>query len=191
MVCKCKEQILGLSDVHSLHIEETAWYEWNVQYTNGDVAVLNFDVDVTEWMVSERSTCDTEVMAVSTNIDLDLANAKQMKLDAWRSHQVYDEVMNEGQEYMTVRWVVTPKMINGCPSVKASLVAKGYQELQDFRKDSPTCSRENIRLVLAIIASKKWKLQGFDIRRAFLQGDPIDRTVLMALFHGSSKWEKT
>ena len=153
--------------------------EWNVQYSSGDVAVINFDVDVSDWMISERSSSDAEVMTVSTDVDVETEKAKHDEMEAWRSHQVYDEVINEGQEYMTVRWVITPKMIDGHPSVKARLVAKGFQELQDFRKDSPTCSRESIRLVLAIIASKKWDLHGFDIRRAFLQGDPIDRIVFL------------
>ena len=86
---------------------------------------------------------------------------------------------NNGQNFVAVRWVITPKMVDGVPSVKARLVAKGFQEEQNFRKDSPTCSRESIRLVLAVIASKKWKLKGFDIRRAFLQGDNIERTVYL------------
>ena len=92
---------------------------------------------------------------------------------------MYEEIANEGQETVSVRWVITPKVVDGVPSVKARLVAKGFQEQQDFRKDSPTCSRESIRLTLAVIASNKWKLQGFDIRRAFLQGDKIERTVFL------------
>ena len=156
--------------------------EWNVQYTNGDIAVLNFNTDVAEWMYSEQSTSDTEVVTLfnsNPHIDVEVEQAKSEELDAWKSHNVYKAVSNEGQACINVRWVITPKMINGVPTVKARLVAKGYQEEQNFRKDSPTCSRESIRLVLAVIASKKWKLLGFDIRRAFLQGDEIDREVYL------------
>ena len=72
-------------------------------------------------------------------------------------------MLDEGQERIAVRWVITPKVVDAVPTVKARLVAKGFQEQQDFRKDSPTCSCESIRLTLAVIASSKWKLQGFDI----------------------------
>ena len=157
--------------------------EWNVVYSNGDVAVLNFDCDVSEWVISERFSSDTEVALLNskldTVVDVEMNNAKMQELEAWRSHNVFDEVVDEGQQTISVRWVITPKVVDGIPSVKARLVAKGFQEQQDFRKDSPTCSRESIRLTLAVISSKKWKLQGFDIRRAFLQGGPIDRTVYL------------
>ena len=113
--------------------------------------------------------------------DVQIECAKKQELEAWKSHNVYNEVPNEGQDCMSVRWVVTPKVIDGVASVKARLVAKGFKELQNFRKDSPTCSRESIRLALATIASKKWNLQGIDITRAFLQGNQIDHVVYLKL----------
>ena len=60
---------------------------------------------------------------------------------------------------MTLRWVVTPKFIDGKPSVKARLVARGFEETQDFRTDSPTCSKEGLRLSLTIIASKRLDIE--------------------------------
>ena len=38
-----------------------------------------------------------------------------------------------------------------------------------YRKDSPTCSKENLRLALTIFASKHWSIDSLDIQRAFLQ----------------------
>ena len=93
---------------------------------------------------------------------------------------MYAEVEDRGQNCISVRWVVTPKMINGQPSVKARLCAKGFQEQQDFRTDSPTCSRESVRVVLAAISCKKWVLRSVDVRSAFLQGSPIDRIVFIS-----------
>ena len=69
--------------------------------------------------------------------------------------------------------------VNGVPSTKARLCAKGFQEMQDFRTDSPTCSRESIRLALSVIASMQWTLCSVDIRAAFLQGTSIDCTVFI------------
>ena len=78
---------------------------------------------------------------------------------------------------MTVRWVVTQKNVKNQPVTKARLVAHGFQETQDFRKDSPMCSRESVQLTRAIIASMSWKLKFLDIKTAFLQGQTIDRTI--------------
>ena len=59
---------------------------------------------------------------------------------------------------MILRWVVTPKVIDGKPSVKARLVARGFEEL---------------RLTLTIIASRDWTLNSLDVKTAFLQGKEI------------------
>ena len=68
-------------------------------------------------------------------------------------------------------------MIKGEPSVKSRLCARGFEEEQNFRTDSPTCSREGLRFALSVIASNKWQLNSLDVKTAFLQGKPIEREV--------------
>ena len=63
--------------------------------------------------------------------------------------------------------------------MKAHLCAKGFQEIQDFHTDSPTCSHESIWLALAVIASMQWTLCSVDIQAAFLQGTSIGCTVFI------------
>ena len=46
-------------------------------------------------------------------------------------------------------------------------------------KDSPTCAKESLRLIFAIMATRKWKIHSIDIKAAFLQGRPIDRKVYL------------
>ena len=43
---------------------------------------------------------------------------------------------------------------------KAQLVEKGFEEIygEEILKDSPTCSKEALRIVLTLTAQKKWKL---------------------------------
>ena len=48
--------------------------------------------------------------------------AKLRELDSWSHRKVFQTVPNEGQPFMTVRWVLTEKTINGQPGVKARLV---------------------------------------------------------------------
>ena len=105
--------------------------------------------------------------------------AKINEIESWRKHKVFDEVQDEGQNYVSVRWVLTPKIIEGEMRMKARLVARGFEETTEFRTDSPTCLRESIRIVIAFIVSMKWKLHSVDYKTAFLQGNPIEREVFL------------
>ena len=64
---------------------------------------------------------------------------------------------------------------NGQKIVKARLVAKGYQENSEARTDSPTCNKSNLRMLLAIAATNKWRACSLDIKSAFLQGRMLQR----------------
>ena len=65
-----------------------------------------------------------------------------MEFKNWQTHNVYEEVPDNGQ---SVRWVITKKIKNGESVTKARLVAHGFEEcsLDEIKKDSPTCSKEN------------------------------------------------
>ena len=63
----------------------------------------------------------------------------------------------------------------GQTSMKARLCAKGYQEQQDFRTNSPTCPCESLCLALVIIASLKWDPCSIDTRTVFQQGTQVYR----------------
>ena len=78
---------------------------------------------------------------------------------------------------MTVRWVITTKDTPIEPTVKAGLVAHGFQEAQSFQTESLTCSKESICLTLAIIASMSWHPMSLDIKMAFLHCQSINHTV--------------
>ena len=71
---------------------------------------------------------------------------------------------------MSVRWVITKKNEDQKLTYKARLVARGFEELDrdNFRTYSPTCCKENFRLVFTIIVSHKWKIKSLDIKFAFL-----------------------
>lgn len=74
----------------------------------------------------------------------------------------------------------TLKNIDNKTFPKARLVAKGFEENnKDIPKDSPTCSKEVLRTMLALTAQKQWKPNAIDIKAAFLQGDEIDRELFV------------
>ena len=77
--------------------------------------------------------------------------------------------------------VCSLKNIHNNVVAMARLVAKGYEEIyyKNKLKDSLTCSKEALRITVALIAQKKWKLNVIDIKTAFLQGEEIDRKVFV------------
>ena len=106
------------------------------------------------------------------------AKAKALELDNWNRHDVFEEVLDYGQKAST-RWVCTSKTVGSKNDLKARLVARGFEEqnLTEIERDSPACSRESLRLVLAIVAIKSWKIRSVDIQTSFLQGERLHRHV--------------
>nr|XP_039255142.1 uncharacterized protein LOC120332004 [Styela clava] len=64
---------------------------------------------------------------------------------------------------------------------KARLVARGFEEsnLENIEKESPTCCKDSLRTVIAIVQQKRWQLKCIDIKTAFLQGEELKRNVYL------------
>ena len=94
---------------------------------------------------------------------------------------MYDEVDDEKQSSISVRWVLTGKIIEGKTQVKARPVACGFEDAgrDDVKKDPPTCGRENSRLLFALTSSCNWRIDTLDIKSAFSQGKSIERVVFI------------
>ena len=107
---------------------------------------------------------------------------------------MYEVVDFQNQKLISLRWVHTSKTQNGIKKVKSRLVAKGFQEENKIKSDSPTCTKESLRLILNIIPSMNWMIQSIDIKSAFLQSQHIDRDVYVkppkeAGVHQSKVWK--
>ena len=130
----------------------------------------NLVTDTTEIRFNELYLC---------GVMEDHKRAKLQKLGNWKSQQVYVEEEDGGQTRLSVRWVLTPKMIDNVVSTKARLCARGFEENQDVCTDSTTCSRIRIRFALTIISSFSWYLNSIDIKTAILQGKEMECTVYL------------
>ena len=146
---------------------------------------VKWDSDGTEgWIDVSKDLSDLQVL----NEDVEMVvlfhsdetmDAKRKELKNWEENDVFEEVDDVGQDVLTVRWVITEKMMNHRPVIKARLVARGFEEDALFRKDSPTCTREAVRLTLAVAAANKWDCHTLDVKAAYLQGDAIEREVYL------------
>ena len=59
-------------------------------------------------------------------------------------------------------------------------MTQGFEEYSEqFKKDSPTCTRESLRLLFLTASSMKWEINTLDITAAFLQGNDIQRELYL------------
>ena len=165
--------------------------------TDGSTRAMDWNKDIAQWHVlpakkmdhlpesselpsleNDKNTENDVVLFTEPDLSENaVLEAKQKEIENWRRNNVFEEVPDHGQKVVSVRWVFTDKYIDGKHVTKARLVARGFEESELLQTDSPTCSKESIRLMTAIIASKGWRCNGIDVKAAFLQGKTIDRDV--------------
>ena len=122
-----------------------------------------------------------EVLLYGVSDQVDVKEAKLRELQSWLDHNIYVEVSNDGQKYISTRWALTEKFVNGNKTTKARLVARGFEEhhLAKLRTDSPTYGKESLRIMIAIIITNGWEINSLDIKSAFLQGKEISRDLFV------------
>ena len=111
----------------------------------------------------------------------EILDAKMKEIENLKKYEVFDVVPYTGQKTISSRWVVTEKFKDNQRKVKARLVARGFEEnAYDVRTDSPTCSREAMRLVMiAAGVDECWDVETIDFSSAFLQGEALERDVFL------------
>lgn len=106
--------------------------------------------------------------------------AKEEEIQKWRDLEAFTEIEDQGQPTISCRWVCTEKIKGNNLVTKARLVIRGFEEdTTQLQKDSPTCSKETIRLLITLIAGKEWTMHSLDIKSAFLQGNQIQRNIIV------------
>ena len=74
------------------------------------------------------------------------------------------KVEDVGQPVLGTRYVLTEKD-NG--DIKASFIGKGFQANNENQSNSPTASRETLKVFFTIAANKGWTIEGSDVSIEF------------------------
>ena len=129
----------------------------------------------------DYNNSDHESALITSANDQIIVDAKNKELTSWIENKVYSVVPDCGQNRIATRWILTNEDTASGPILKARLVAKSFQDEESLsvRSDSPTCSKESLRMVFAIIATQKWQCNCMDIKTAFLQGRNFNRLVYL------------
>ena len=114
-----------------------------------------------------------------------MSAAKTRELDSLGKFQVFSPIAlgKVSKEVVDTRWVLTWKDVEGKRTVKARLVARGFQDpdLAAGLVDTSSCVslRSSHLQVISLSALKRWNLWSLDIKNAFLQADPFPREVYL------------
>lgn len=162
----------------------------NVRNEGNEIEIIDWENGVQEWHENNDeensenpNEPQNETVYFSVNqIDADptlINEAKERELDNWKKNNVYQAQPYTGQKCISTRWVFTEKFIDGRKAVKARLVARGFEEDTAVQVDSPTCSKEVLRLASTLMMTKGWNCNSIDVRAAFLQGKQLERDVFV------------
>ena len=99
-----------------------------------------------------------------------------------------EQLLQGGEDVIPMRWVDVDKNAKirtpGDDSIpeklKSRLVIRGDLERQSFRTDCPTASGTAIHILLSFSACNQTEIKSGDISAAFLQGAPIQRTLILS-----------
>ena len=85
--------------------------------------------------------------------------------------EAFEEVDDQGQQRIPIRWVITEQKDDGKNQpFKARLC----------RADSPTASKETLKLALIVAANEGFKVKTVDIKSAFLEGKSLERQIYVS-----------
>ena len=167
------------------------WFYVKEKGDDASLKELDFEKDVQDWKVVENNSTERDESGASEEANAvfiplqrhdepEVRVAKEEELASWKKFQVYEELEDCGQQTISTRWVVTEKSVDGKRVItKARLVARGFEEQKSVQADSPTVSKETMKVFLALASTLSWKCHSIDVKAAFLQGNEINREMFL------------
>ena len=168
-----EEEWLGATVIDRAKVSGKYYNYFNVLGEDG--LERNVDLERIEFRkVTEEEVNMVQIPREDQNSE-ECRKAKVVELEKLKSFDSFEEVEDCGQYRISCRWILWKKGAE----VRARLVARGFEEVEEVPSDSPTVDKCNIRIALAIAASKGWIIKCSDVKSAFLQGKELERLVTM------------
>ena len=136
-----------------------------------------------QWWRKIAQPAQIVLLSAANEYEQEVMAAKLKEMSNLEKNDVFQWVNNVGQKAVSTKWVITEKFNeDGSKRLKARLVARGFEEKLIGHKtdNSPTCSRQALRLAFVVVSTKSWKIHSLDITSAFLQGNVISRNVYVS-----------
>ena len=140
---------------------------------------------------AKRQRVEVKVKDLNAAEQQEFLKAKDKELEQWLATETVRKILRHKipeENILKCRWVLTWKELDSVDAAKegknkkakARLVILGYMDpnITDIPRDSPTLQRESRALLMQYCAARKWWIQSFDIKTAFLRGSRRDDRVL-------------
>ena len=160
----------------------------------------NVPDEVESWLLlatsakKQRSEVRLSELTQSERVEFDKAK-QQSEVNNWIQTGTISKVLRNQipeEQILRRRWILTWKPLDPCDvkpnehnapkthKPKARLVILGYLDpnIENIPRDSPTLNKTSRMLILQILASQMWQVCSFDIKAAFLQGQPQSTRVM-------------
>ena len=179
-------------------MESTAW-RCEFEFPNVSPRTQMSEEDTWVMLATTAKKQRTEVKLSSLNPSelREFEKAKESEIQNWIKTSTISAILRNQipeEQILRCRWILTWKPVdtvgeNGDPTqstkshkAKARLVVLGYLDpkIEEIPRDSPTLNKTSRMIALQVISSHAWKLRSFDIKAAFLQGQPqSDRVIAL------------
>ena len=140
----------------------------------------------------KKQRTEVRLSQLTTAEKAEFEKAKQSEINNWLQTDTITKILRDkipADQILKCRWILTWKPIDPTEiekhggrthKAKARLVILGYMDpkLDEVPRDSPTLNKTSRMLALQLISSYGWSMMSFDIKAAFLQGQPqAGRTI--------------
>ena len=177
-----------------LHVEENHGFVCEVFLAQRDFDLIKhspaeFPVHVAS--AAKRQRAEVRLQELTPEQVQEFDKAKVKEVDQWLSTETVKRIFRNQipeENILRCRWVLTWKDLDEIDAAKegktrkakARLVILGFEDpnITDIPRDSPTLQKESRSLLLQMCASRRWKIQSFDVKTAFLRGSRRDNRIL-------------
>ena len=186
--------------VIKVHKKTSVHQNWrNLELEDGEIIEKDFANDVEEWkdaneeeenLTIDESFCMEEmhnsfpvkVLTRSEYSRPEIQAAMTAEIEKFKNFEAFEEVVDNGQYSIPIRWVVTEQKEDGKNQpYKARLCVRGDKEIgkEHIRSDSPTAAKESIKIAMIVAANEGFSIKSGDIKSAYLQGANLEREVFV------------
>eukprot|EP00435_Cladocopium_sp_Y103_P028662 s3013_g7.t1 len=138
---------------------------------------------------AKKQRTEVKLTSLSPSELREFEQAKESEIQNWIKTGTISAILRNQipeEQILRCRWILTWKPLDNVGEdenstkaqkshkAKARLVVLGYLDprIEDIPRDSPTLNKTSRMIALQCIASHAWTLRSFDIKAAFLQGQP-------------------
>lgn len=178
----------------AFHLNQDQCWEYSIFLTQHDMdSLYHPESDQVALLTStaKKQRAEVRMVDLSREDQQKFQDAKRKEVDQWLDTETVRRILRSKipeENIMKCRWILTWKEIDPSERIasgdkhkaKARLVILGYQDpnIEEIPRDSPTLQKESRSLLLQVCASKKWQIESFDIKTAFLRGSRRDNRIL-------------